>query len=115
MHESVFDRPHCFQLVERALPCLSTITYLATPDAETNNEWVNALKPLCVSQLTRAPKIPRLRELRSLHMHILDAHRLPYKLVPNPFIIVSLNNVKVARTKVKTGGHAVWDEEFTLE
>lgn len=111
----MFDRPHCFQLVERALPCLATITYLAAPNSENALDWINALKPLCVSQLTRAPKVARLRELRSLHLHILDAHRLPYKLVPNPFIIVALNNVKVARTKVKTGLHPIWDEEFILE
>ncbi|XP_032666711.1 ras GTPase-activating protein 1 [Odontomachus brunneus] len=115
VHESVFDRSHCFQLVERALPCLATITYLATPNSENALDWINALKPLCVSQLTRAPKVARLRELRSLHLHILDAHRLPYKLVPSPFIIVALNNVKVARTKIKTGLHPLWDEEFILE
>ncbi|XP_011503859.1 PREDICTED: ras GTPase-activating protein 1 [Ceratosolen solmsi marchali] len=115
VHESVFDRPHCLQLVERALPCLSTITYLSAPNCETALDWINALKPLCVSQLTRAPKVARLRELRSLQLHIVDAHRLPYKLVPNPFIIVALNNVKVARTKMKTGTRPIWDEEFILE
>lgn len=94
---------------------MATITYLAAPNSENALDWINALKPLCVSQLTRAPKVARLRELRSLHLHILDAHRLPYKLVPNPFIIVALNNVKVARTKVKTGLHTIWDEEFILE
>lgn len=115
VHESVFDKPNCFQLVERALPCLSTITYLAAVTPETAQEWVNALKPLCVSQLTRAPKVARLRELRSLHLHIIDAHRLPYKLVPSPFIILSLNSIKVARTKAKVGYHPIWDEEFILE
>lgn len=88
---------------------------MAAPNSENALDWINALKPLCVSQLTRAPKVARLRELRSLHLHILDAHRLPYKLVPSPFIIVALNNVKVARTKVKTGLHPLWDEEFILE
>jgi Ca2+-dependent lipid-binding protein, contains C2 domain len=44
-----------------------------------------------------------------------DHFRLPYKLVPNPFCIISLNQVKVARTKVKTGPDPVWDEEFVLE
>lgn len=41
--------------------------------------------------------------------------RLPFKLVPNPFCVISLNQVKVARTKVKTGLDPVWDEEFLLE
>lgn len=32
--DSVFDRPYCFQLVERALPCLATITYLSASSLE---------------------------------------------------------------------------------
>nr|CAD7425858.1 unnamed protein product [Timema monikensis] len=164
VHDSVFDRPHCFQLVERALPCLATTTYLCANTADTAQDWISAVKPLCVTQQTRSPKVQRLRELRCLHLHILDAHRfhqsriqemhwmgqrmiclgksqvemcprkilsedkkmkdpllvimtiqLPYKLVPNPFCIVSLNQVKVARTKVKTGPDPVWDEEFILD
>jgi Ras GTPase-activating protein 1 len=34
VHDSVFDRPHCFQLVERALPCLATITYLCAQNSD---------------------------------------------------------------------------------
>lgn len=115
VHDSVFERPNCFQLVERALPCLATITYLSANTADSAQDWINALKPLCVTQMTRSPKVQRLRELRCLHLHILDAHRLPYKLVPNPFCIISLNQVKVARTKVKTGPDPVWEEEFILD
>lgn len=65
--------------------------------------------------MARAPKIPRLRELKCLTLGIIEAHRLPYKLVPNPMCIVSLNQVKVAKTKVKTGYDPSWDEEITLE
>ncbi|KAG8224112.1 hypothetical protein J437_LFUL001806 [Ladona fulva] len=115
VHDSVFDRPHCFQLVERALPCLATITYLCANSADSSQDWISALKPLCVTQMTRSPKVQRLRELRCLQLHVLDAHRLPYKLVPNPFCIISLNQVKVARTKVKNGPDPVWDEEFMLD
>ncbi|XP_046400706.1 ras GTPase-activating protein 1 isoform X2 [Ischnura elegans] len=115
VHDSVFDRPHCFQLVERALPCLATITYLCANSADLSQDWISALKPLCVTQMTRSPKVQRLRELRCLQLHVLDAHRLPYKLVPNPFCIISLNQVKVARTKVKNGPDPVWDEEFMLD
>jgi Ras GTPase-activating protein 1 len=115
VHDSVFDRPHCFQLVERALPCLATTTYLCANTGDSAQDWIAALKPLCVTQQTRAPKVQRLRELRCLQLHVRDAHRLPYKLVPNPFCIISLNQVKVARTKVKTGPDPVWDEEFVLD
>ena len=73
------------------------------------------MKPLCVPQQSRAPKMQRLRELRCLHLHVLDAHRLPAKLVPSPYCVISLNQVKVARTKVQSGPDPVWDEEFILE
>lgn len=31
LHDSFYEKPFCFQLVERALPCLATITYLCSP------------------------------------------------------------------------------------
>lgn len=65
--------------------------------------------------MARAPKVARLRELKCLTLGIIEAHRLPYKLVPNPMCIVSLNQVKVAKTKVKSGYDPAWDEEVVLE
>ncbi|CAI6367115.1 unnamed protein product [Macrosiphum euphorbiae] len=115
VHESVFDRPNCFQLVERALPCLATITYLSLATQDLFQEWLSSLRMYCVTQLSRVPKAHKLRELRCLQLHILDAHRLPFKLVPNPFCIISLNQVKVARTRAKSGPDPVFDEEFTLD
>lgn len=77
---------------------------------------MNALKPLCVPQLSRAQcKVPKLRSLRCLTLHVLDAHRLPYKLVPQPYCSLQLNQVKVARTRQKSGPDPLWDEEFVLE
>ena len=40
----------------------------------------------------------KLREVRSLTLTVCEAHRLPLKLVPNPYCVISLNQVKVART-----------------
>jgi Ras GTPase-activating protein 1 len=59
--------------------------------------------------------VAKLREVRSLQLTISEAHRLPYKLVPNPYCIISLNQVKVARTKVKSGQDPVFDETFDLD
>lgn len=57
-----------------------------------------------------------MRELRCLSLHVLDAHRLPYKLVPQPYCTLQLNNqVRIARTRVKSGPDPVWDEEFIIE
>jgi Ras GTPase-activating protein 1 len=78
-------------------------------------DWLSMLKPMCVPQMARAPKVAKLREVRSLTLTISEAHRLPYKLVPNPYCVVSLNNVKVAKTKIKTGQDPVFDEIFELE
>ena len=39
VHESFFDKRHCFQLVEKALPCLATVTYLAAEDAGELEDW----------------------------------------------------------------------------
>ena len=39
--------------------------------------------------------IPCVREVRTLTLTISEAHRLPLKLVPNPYVVVSYNNVKV--------------------
>ncbi|KAK9884928.1 hypothetical protein WA026_009165 [Henosepilachna vigintioctopunctata] len=117
VHDSLWERPHCLQLVERALPCLSTITHLAAPSVEECNEWINALRPLCVTQQSRATtKVPSLRELRCLSLQILDAHRLPFKLVPQPYITIQFNNqVRIAKTRTKSAPDPVWDEEFVFD
>ena len=93
MHESYFDKRHCFQLVEKALPCLATVTYLAAEDAGELEDWLSTLKPMCVTQMVRAPKVAKLREVRSLTLTISEAHRLPFKLAPSPYCMVSLNQV----------------------
>ncbi len=121
------------QLVERALPCLATVTYLGAEDAGELEDWLSVIKPLCIPQMVsnqcvsivwvfncfcfqvRAPKVAKLREVRSLQITISEAHRLPYKLVPNPYCLISLNQVKVAKTKVKSGQDPVFDETFELE
>merc|ERR1712223_1504824 len=115
VHESFFDKRHCYQLVEKALPCLATVTYLAAEDSSELEDWLSVLKPMCVTQMVRAPKVAKLREVRSLQLTISEAHRLPFKLVPNPYCIISLNQVKIGRTKVKAGQDPVFDETFDLD
>lgn len=31
VHDTLFERPNCFQLVERPLPCMSTVYYMCSP------------------------------------------------------------------------------------
>jgi len=115
VHESLFDKRNVFQLVERALPCLATTTYLSAETGSELEDWCSAIKPLCVPQMVRSPKVAKLREVRTLFLSISEAHRLPLKLVPNPYCVVSFNQVKIAKTKVKVGPDPVYDEEFELD
>ena len=65
--------------------------------------------------MLNSPKVAKLREVRTLHLTISEAHRLPLKLVPNPYCVISFNNVRVGKTKVKVGPDPVYDEEFELD
>ncbi|CAL4130451.1 unnamed protein product, partial [Meganyctiphanes norvegica] len=115
VHDSFFERPNCFQLVERELPCLATVTYLCADAQETTNDWMAVLRPLCVPQMVGAPKLQTLKYMKTLHLTIMQASRLPQKIVPSPYCLVSLNQVKVCRTRPKPGPDPVWDEEFALD
>ncbi|XP_042233634.1 ras GTPase-activating protein 1-like isoform X2 [Homarus americanus] len=115
VHDSFFERPNCFQLVERELPCLATVTYLCSDSQEMTNDWMAVLRPLCVPQMVGAPKLQTLKFMKSLHLTIMQATRLPSKIVPSPYCLVSLNQVKVCRTRPKPGPDPVWDEEFILD
>lgn len=53
--------------------------------------------------------------LRSLYLTMIEAHRLPVKITPHPFVAISLNTVKVARTSVKCPPDPIWEEDFVLE
>ncbi|KOB73790.1 Ras GTPase-activating protein 1, partial [Operophtera brumata] len=58
VHESLWEREFCFQLVERALPCLSTHTFLSANSANEERAWLDALRPLCVPQQARHHDVP---------------------------------------------------------
>lgn len=119
VHDSLLERPNCFQIVERALPCISTVYYLCASSSDVVREWMSAVGPLCVPQLAkgsvgRGPS-PSVSQVRSLSLTLLEAHRLPVRLAPHPFCIISLNQVKVCRTQVKCPPDPIWEEDFLLE
>ncbi|XP_074594177.1 RAS p21 protein activator vap isoform X2 [Brevipalpus obovatus] len=116
VHDTLFERPNCFQLVERPLPCMSTVYYMCSSSYDILQEWVQAIKPFCVQQLQRSQVLSSsATEVRTLFVSLLEAHRLPVKLVPHPFCIISLNQVKVCRTQVKCPPDPIWEEDFILE
>lgn len=116
VHESLWERANCFQIVERALPCLATITHLCDKTVDSYQLWISILKQHCRAQFSRAQsKVPRLRELRCLNLQVLEAHRLPFKFVPHCYVSIALNQVKIAKTKVKTTPDPIFEEEFVIE
>lgn len=123
VHDSLLERPNCFQIVERALPCISTVYYLSASSSDLVREWMGAVGPLCVPQLAkggvavggRVGASPAVSQVRSLSLTLLEAHRLPVRLAPHPFCIIALNQVKVCRTQVKCPPDPIWEEDFLLE
>ena len=78
------------------------------------------MKPFCQNTRdvpARQSYLPPPTELRSVHLKICDARKLPTKLVLHPYCVVSLNDVKVCRTPVKeiVESCACWDEDFIIE
>lgn len=117
VHDSLLERPFCFEIVERALPCMSTVYYLSADTIELAQEWVQAIKPLCLSQQPKGkhPSFSTVTVIRTLYVSLMEARRLPVKLVPHPFCVMSLNQVPVSRTQVKCPPDPVWEEDFVLE
>ncbi|RVE54285.1 hypothetical protein evm_001112 [Chilo suppressalis] len=116
VHESLWDREFCFQLVERALPCLSTHTFLAANTATEERAWLDALRPLCVPQQARhQSKVARVVWLRALRVRCLTAHRLPGRLAPRPYLRLSLGAAPVARTRPRPSPDPHWDDEFVFD
>lgn len=78
---------------------------------------MQAIKPLCLPQQPKAKGkgSSNVTEVRTLYLSLLEAHRLPVKLLPHPFCIISLNQVKVCRTQVKCPPDPIWEEDFILE
>jgi Ras GTPase-activating protein 1 len=67
-------------------------------------------------QFSRAQsKVPRLRELRCLNLQVLEAHRIPFKIVPHCYVTIALNQIKIAKTKVKSTPDPIFEEEFVID
>lgn len=98
-----------FQLVERALPCLSTIYYLSASDGESAQSWYTGLSKVC------NPQTGQVRNVCSMRVCLVEAKGLPSHLVPNPFCVMSLDDIKICRSQVKSAPDAVWEEEYCLD
>eukprot|EP00795_Rhopilema_esculentum_P006419 gene6419-11860_t len=116
VHQSLFGRPNCFQIVVRALN-ETTTCYLCTDTNDEAREWMEAISRFCgkakKKQLsTNTSPSKTVKELRSLELTICDAHKLSTGKTLNQYCIVSLNDAMTCRTKPQEGQAPVWAEEF---
>nr|XP_053630504.1 LOW QUALITY PROTEIN: ras GTPase-activating protein 1-like [Cherax quadricarinatus] len=74
------------------------------------NDWMAVLRPLCVPQMVGAPKLQSLKFMKSLHLTIMQATRLPSKIVPSPYCLVSLNQDQLQQreSKHQISGASLW-------
>jgi len=106
VHESFFDKRFCFQLVERQSSIIELIAYFAAEREEDYYGWARHLRPL-IAQSCPTFKASLSRPLsscylvRSLSIKIIEARKLPSKLVPNPYCLILFNQtIKIAQTRV---------------
>ncbi|XP_063176954.1 ras GTPase-activating protein 1 isoform X2 [Chroicocephalus ridibundus] len=90
VHDSLFGRPNCFQIVVQHFSEEHYIFYFA---GET----------------------PEQAQVSSLILHVEEAHTLPVKHFTNPYCNIYLNSVQVAKTHIREGQNPVWSEEFVFD
>nr|CAB3265445.1 ras GTPase-activating protein 1 [Phallusia mammillata] len=113
--DSYFGRPHCFQVVVRALNEV-TASYFSAESADHAQEWMRLLRAHCAKPNRQPiPKQNNARQVRSLQVTIESANKLVSRTQCRPYCTLSLNAVHVGRTKVKEGLKPVWSEEFLFD
>uniref|UniRef100_A0A4W3HNP5 Ras GTPase-activating protein 1 n=1 Tax=Callorhinchus milii TaxID=7868 RepID=A0A4W3HNP5_CALMI len=117
VHESLFGRPNCFQIVVQHFSEEHYIFYFAGETPEQAQDWMKCLQALCSN--LKKPVAPasnkRLRQVSSLVLYVEEAHKLPVKYFTHPYCNIYLNSVQVAKTHAREGQNPVWTEEFIFD
>uniref|UniRef100_A0A8C2C977 RAS p21 protein activator (GTPase activating protein) 1b n=1 Tax=Cyprinus carpio TaxID=7962 RepID=A0A8C2C977_CYPCA len=90
VHDSMFGRPNCFQIVVQHFSEEQCIFYFA---GET----------------------PEQAQVSSLFLNVEEAHKLPSKHFTNAYCNIYLNSIQVAKTHPREGQNPVWTEEFIFD
>ncbi|RXM98408.1 Ras GTPase-activating protein 1 [Acipenser ruthenus] len=117
VHDSLFGRPNCFQIVVQHFSEEHYIFYFAGETPEQAQDWMKCLQTFCsnLRKPTQAPSNKRLRQVSSLCLYVEEAHKLPVKHFTNPYCNIYLNSVQVAKTHPREGQNPVWTEEFIFD
>ncbi|XP_033475143.1 ras GTPase-activating protein 1 isoform X3 [Epinephelus lanceolatus] len=117
VHDSLFGRPHCFQIVVQHFSEEQYIFYFAGEAPEQAQDWMKCLQTFCTNlrKPTQTTSNKRLRQVSSLMLHVEEAHKLPVKYFTNPYCSIYLNSVQVAKTHPREGQNPVFTEEFIFD
>lgn len=117
VHDSMFGRPNCFQIVVQHFSEEQYIFYFEGETPEQAQDWMKCLQTFCSN--LRKPTQPtpnkRLRQVSSLVLYVEEAHKLPVKHFASPYCNIHLNNVQVAKTHPREGQNPVFTEEFIFD
>uniref|UniRef100_A0A8C2FUV7 RAS p21 protein activator (GTPase activating protein) 1a n=1 Tax=Cyprinus carpio TaxID=7962 RepID=A0A8C2FUV7_CYPCA len=111
VHDSLFGRPNCFQIVVQHFSEEQIIFYFAgeTP------EQAQVLHHFCIYITLKILKSCKIKNVSSLVLYVEEAHKLPIKHFTNPYCTISLNSVQVAKTHPREGQNPVFTEEFIFD
>ncbi|XP_040434708.1 ras GTPase-activating protein 1-like isoform X2 [Falco naumanni] len=116
VHDSLFGRPNCFQIVVQHFSEEHYIFYFAGETPEQAQDWMKSLQMFCsLRKNSSGTSNKRLRQVSSLILHVEEAHTLPVKHFTNPYCNIYLNSVQVAKTHIREGQNPVWSEEFVFD
>uniref|UniRef100_A0A673MSB7 Ras GTPase-activating protein 1-like n=2 Tax=Sinocyclocheilus rhinocerous TaxID=307959 RepID=A0A673MSB7_9TELE len=105
VHDSMFGRPNCFQIVVQHFSEEQCIFYFAGETPEQAQDWMKCLQTFCSN--LRKPSQPcsnkRLRQVSSLFLNVEEAHHLPSKHFTNAYCNIYLNSIQVAKTHPREG------------
>uniref|UniRef100_A0A8C9VJI1 RAS p21 protein activator 1 n=1 Tax=Scleropages formosus TaxID=113540 RepID=A0A8C9VJI1_SCLFO len=115
VHDSMFDRPNCFQIVVQHFSEEQNIFYFAGETPEQAQDWMKSLQTFCSNLRKPTQTLFPLLQVSSLILNVEEAHKLPVKHFTNPYCNIYLNSVQVAKTHLREGQNPVWTEEFVFD
>uniref|UniRef100_A0A673WW45 RAS p21 protein activator 1 n=1 Tax=Salmo trutta TaxID=8032 RepID=A0A673WW45_SALTR len=115
VHDSLFGRPNCFQVVIQHFSEEQYIFYFAGETPEQAQVCTDLSLTLFLS-LGHSPITPFFNlSVSSLVLYVEEAHKLPVKHFTNPYCNIYLNSVQVAKTHPREGQNPVFTEEFIFD
>ncbi|KAI8855111.1 hypothetical protein BC829DRAFT_485678 [Chytridium lagenaria] len=131
--DSFFGKSNCIQLAQ-STNSGRQIYNIFTPSENDRDKWLQNLRDFCFccpkcasvygysnetfSNLHLLDRVNGYRLIRSLHLSIMEAKELPAppgsRLI-NPYCMVLFDDVKQAKTSIKSGESPFWGESFTFD